>query len=79
MSLKVLITDTQSAVARNFIEMYGKAYDLYVPESDEAEELTRFEGASHMFEDETYDAVVHVVTENSADALVAFKNVQYAS
>lgn len=79
MALKVLITDTQSAVARNFIAMYGKTYDLYVPESDEAEELTRFEGASHMFGEETYDAVVHTVDEYSADALVAFKNVQYAA
>ncbi len=76
--MKVLLTDGKGFIGSNFIEMFGKKYDLYVPD-DEEEGFDRVENALHMFEGETYDAVVHVVASDAADALVAFKNVQYAA
>lgn len=78
--MKVLLTDGKGFFGSNFIDMFGKKYDLYIPEDDE-EDFAQVQGADHMFDGEKYDAVVHVVqkTENDADALVAFKNVQYAA
>ena len=83
---KILVTGGNGFIGKNFIEIYGKKYDICAPSSADMD-LTRFEQVNAVFKENKFDAVVHAAGKHDnrsdamleADNLIMFKNVQYAS
>lgn len=77
--MKVLVTGANGCIGKNFIELYGKKYELYEPDGDA--DLTQFADVRRVFAAQKYDATVHIVSPiaGDKDGLAAFRNVQYAA
>lgn len=76
---KVLFTGDGVWLGANFSDTAGTAFDVTL--SPRETDLTAFEAVQRLFAVEKYDAVVFtaIADKNETDALIAFKNVQYAA
>lgn len=84
--MKILVTDGKGFIGKNFIELYGKKYDI-VSVSYSDSDLTRYEEVANLFKSNKFDAVLHcgaygdvlIKNKDYSDCLATFKNIQYAA
>lgn len=83
--MKILLTGGSGFLGGNFLEKFGKKYDVFAPTFAEMN-LLRMASVNHVFTLQKFDAVVHLAGRFESDSatvaannLIMFKNIQYAA